>query len=142
MSLAALLIDHPFDDDEGLLHTVDLTVTAGQARSAARDVAAQLGPLDRVAEALPELLLRARDDDPAVRRLEVLERDDRGVRRVAATLRGVPLGRHPRPDVAELRERGVEERDVAVAADPVASGAPERTEHDDCGDVSTGEIDQ
>ena len=43
MNLASLLLDHPFADDEGLLHTIDRTVTAGEARSAARRVAAELG---------------------------------------------------------------------------------------------------
>ena len=42
MSLAALLLDHPFADDEGLLHTRDRTVTAGEARAEARATAARL----------------------------------------------------------------------------------------------------
>jgi long-chain acyl-CoA synthetase len=46
VSLASLLVDHPFADGDALLHTIDRTVTAGQARSAAREVAAQLGDLD------------------------------------------------------------------------------------------------
>jgi len=41
-NLSALLMDHPFSDEQGLLHTVDRTVTAGQARAAARAVAADL----------------------------------------------------------------------------------------------------
>ena len=45
MSLADLLMRHPFADDEGLLHTADRTVTAGEARAAARRVADNLGPL-------------------------------------------------------------------------------------------------
>jgi acyl-CoA synthetase (AMP-forming)/AMP-acid ligase II len=36
-------MDHPFGDDELLLHTVDRSVTAGEARAAARAVAADLG---------------------------------------------------------------------------------------------------
>lgn len=61
MSLAGLLLDHPFGDDEGLLHTADRTVTAGDARAAARLVAAELGPLDGQAVAVrlpngPELV--------------------------------------------------------------------------------------
>lgn len=44
--LAALLLEHPFADDEGLLHTVDRTVTAGEAKVAARRIAEELGPLD------------------------------------------------------------------------------------------------
>jgi long-chain acyl-CoA synthetase len=41
-NLSALLLDHPFPDDQGLLYTVDRTVTAGQARAATREVAADL----------------------------------------------------------------------------------------------------
>jgi acyl-CoA synthetase (AMP-forming)/AMP-acid ligase II len=59
--LAALLLEHPFGDDEGLLHTVDRTVTAGEAREAARRIAEGLGPLDGRAVAVqlpngPELV--------------------------------------------------------------------------------------
>jgi len=46
VNLAALLLDHPYGDGEGLLHTTDRTVTAGEARAAARRVAEQVGPLD------------------------------------------------------------------------------------------------
>ena len=42
MRLSDLLLRHPFADDEGLLHTVDETMTAGEARA-------------RVAELVPEL---------------------------------------------------------------------------------------
>ncbi|MCU1486242.1 MAG: AMP-dependent synthetase and ligase [Actinomycetia bacterium] len=61
MSLAALLMEHPFGDDEGLLHTVDRTVTAGEAREAARRIAEGLGPLGGRAVAVqlpngPELI--------------------------------------------------------------------------------------
>ena len=52
MNLAGLLLDHPFSDDEDLLHTVDRTITAGEARAAARLVAAELGPLDGTAVAV------------------------------------------------------------------------------------------
>ena len=45
MSLARLLLDHPFSDDEDLLHTIDRTETAGTARAAAQAVADRLGPL-------------------------------------------------------------------------------------------------
>ena len=38
-NLSALLMDHPFPDDQGLLYTVDRTVTAGEARAAAREAA-------------------------------------------------------------------------------------------------------
>jgi acyl-CoA synthetase (AMP-forming)/AMP-acid ligase II len=61
MTLASLLMEHPFGDDEGLLHTVDRTVTAGEARGAARDMAEVLGPLGGRAVAVqlpngPELI--------------------------------------------------------------------------------------
>lgn len=61
MTLASLLLEHPFGDDEGLLHTVDRTVTAGEARTAARAVAERLGELDGRAVAVqlpngPELV--------------------------------------------------------------------------------------
>ncbi|HEY4396577.1 MAG TPA: AMP-binding protein, partial [Acidimicrobiia bacterium] len=42
MSLAELLLSHPFDDDAPLLHTIDRAVTAGDARRAAATTATQL----------------------------------------------------------------------------------------------------
>ena len=42
MSLAALLVEHPFGDDEPLLHTVDHSVGAGEARRQAQAVARAL----------------------------------------------------------------------------------------------------
>ena len=42
MNLASLLVDHPYRDDEPLLHDVEHSLTAGQARSIARDTANQL----------------------------------------------------------------------------------------------------
>ncbi|MGZ4799255.1 MAG: class I adenylate-forming enzyme family protein [Acidimicrobiia bacterium] len=41
-SLASLLIDHPFADSEPLLHGPETMLTAGEARAAARGVAARL----------------------------------------------------------------------------------------------------
>jgi acyl-CoA synthetase (AMP-forming)/AMP-acid ligase II len=46
VTLASLLVDHPFGDDEDLLHTATRTVTAGEARAAAQRMAAELGPLE------------------------------------------------------------------------------------------------
>ena len=43
MTLASLLLEHPFADDEDLLHTIDRTVTKGEALAAARRIAEQLG---------------------------------------------------------------------------------------------------
>ena len=56
--LASLLMEHPFADDEGLLYTIDRSVTAGEARAAARALADELtglgvGPGSAVAVALP-----------------------------------------------------------------------------------------
>jgi long-chain acyl-CoA synthetase len=45
VTLSSLLVDHPFGDDEGLLHTADRTETAGAAKAAARRVAETLGEL-------------------------------------------------------------------------------------------------
>ena len=42
MNLADLLLDHPFRDDELLLHTAERSMTAGEARSSARRIAATL----------------------------------------------------------------------------------------------------
>ena len=56
--LASLLMEHPFADDEGLLFTIDRSLTAGEARAAARTLANELtrlgvGPGSAVAVALP-----------------------------------------------------------------------------------------
>ena len=45
MNLAELLLDHPSADDEPLLHTIDRTMTAGEARAAARATAAHLADI-------------------------------------------------------------------------------------------------
>lgn len=42
MSLASLLLEHPFADDELLLHSVTTSMSAGEARAEARAVAEQL----------------------------------------------------------------------------------------------------
>jgi long-chain acyl-CoA synthetase len=41
-NLAALLLEHPFADDDGLLFTIDQSITAGVARAKATSLAAQL----------------------------------------------------------------------------------------------------
>jgi acyl-CoA synthetase (AMP-forming)/AMP-acid ligase II len=58
MSLADLLIDHPFRDDQPLLCTIDHTIDAGAARAAARAAAARVidsgvAPGEAVAVQLP-----------------------------------------------------------------------------------------
>ena len=52
------------------------------------------------------------------------------------------VGRRPRPDVHQLVERGLEQRDVAVAADPVAARAPDAREQRDRGGVAAREVDE
>jgi acyl-CoA synthetase (AMP-forming)/AMP-acid ligase II len=58
-NLASLLIDHPFPDSVALIHTVDRSLTAGEARAAARAFAAslqaaQVKPGQAVAVQLPD----------------------------------------------------------------------------------------
>lgn len=55
MSLADLLLEHPFADEEGLLHTIDETMTAGQARARVAELVPGLavGPGQAVAVMLP-----------------------------------------------------------------------------------------
>jgi acyl-CoA synthetase (AMP-forming)/AMP-acid ligase II len=58
MSLADLLVSHPFGDDEPLLHTIDGCMTAGEARRSAAEVAERLRAVgvevgDAVAVQLP-----------------------------------------------------------------------------------------
>ena len=65
-----------------------------------------------------------------------------GVRRVAPARRDVAARRRPGAEVAELVQRGVEQRDVAVAADAVAPRAPEPGEHGDRRRVAAGEVDE
>ena len=43
LTLSSLLMDHPFGDADGLLHTAQRTVTAGEARAAAVELASTLG---------------------------------------------------------------------------------------------------
>src|SRR5437764_1157912 len=83
------------------------------------------------AEPGPDLLLRPRDDDPAVGGPEVLERDDRRVRRVGASRRDVAARGGPRADVHQLVLRRFEQRDITVAADAVTPRAPEACEDGD-----------
>src|SRR5437016_504664 len=42
MSLASLLLEHPFPDDEPLLHSATISISAGDARAEARKVSEQL----------------------------------------------------------------------------------------------------
>jgi long-chain acyl-CoA synthetase len=57
-SLASLLVEHPFADDEPLLHTASRSMTAGEARAASRELAerlaAHVGPGRAVAVRLPD----------------------------------------------------------------------------------------
>ena len=94
------------------------------AKSAKRGSAARSGR-PSASQSRSQNLLRARDDDPPVRGGKVLEGHHRRVGGLREALGLVAPGRHPRADVHELVQRRLEERDVAVAADPVAPGAPE-----------------
>src|SRR5207302_6282151 len=96
-------------------------------------IVGELGATDLDAERSPELLLRAGDDDPAVRGGEVLERHDRRVRGVRAAWRLVASRGSPRADITELGERCLEEGDVAVAADALPSRTPEAGDDRDRG---------
>src|SRR5262249_38466077 len=102
----------------------------------------ELGPSGGVAQPAPEVLLAARDGDPAGAGLERLEGDDGGVGRVLHAARLVAATGRPRADVGELGERGLEQREVAVAADAVATGAVHGGEGGERGDVAAGEVDQ
>ncbi len=55
MTLSALLLDHPFADDEGLLFTIDQSMTAGEARARVAELVPQLAiePGQAVAVMLP-----------------------------------------------------------------------------------------
>lgn len=55
MRLSSLLLEHPFADDEGLLFTVDESMTAGEARARVRELVPQLAvePGRAVAVMLP-----------------------------------------------------------------------------------------
>jgi long-chain acyl-CoA synthetase len=55
VDLSALLLDHPFADDEGLLHTAMQSMSAGEARARVRALAPELtvGPGRAVAVMLP-----------------------------------------------------------------------------------------
>ena len=55
MTLSALLLDHPFGDDQGLLFTIDQSMTAGEARARVRELVPQLPiePGQAVAVMLP-----------------------------------------------------------------------------------------
>ena len=72
---------------------VAVAVARGEVREALVGSRARAGRAPR--RALPELLLRAGDDDPAVGRREVLERHDRRVRRVAPPRRRVARASPP-----------------------------------------------
>jgi long-chain acyl-CoA synthetase len=55
VSLSALLLEHPFADDEGLLFTIDRSMTAGEARTRVHELVPQLAiePGQAVAVMLP-----------------------------------------------------------------------------------------
>ena len=105
-------------------------------------VVQQVGAADHLAEPLPEDLLRGADDEPPVGGLEVLERDDRRMRRVVTPRRHEAVGRRPRADVHQLVQGRLEQRDVAVAPHAVAPGAPDPRQQGDRGGIAAGEVDE
>src|SRR5438874_620818 len=80
-------------------------------------VLAQPGEPHALDQPLPELLLHAHDDDPAVARLEALAGDEALVRALREALRAPLAVERPDGHVVQHRDRRVEERDVEVAAD-------------------------
>ena len=107
-----------------------------------RELLGEVRSPDRAAEQRPELLLRTGDDDPAVRGLEVLERDDRRMRRVAPPRRDIAARGRPGADVHQLVQGRVEQRDVAVATDTVAACTPEAGQHGDRRRIAAGQVDE
>ena len=105
-------------------------------------VLVQLGPADHVAEPLPERLLRGADDDPAVGRPGSSGTGRSTGGRSSAPRRDVAVRRRPGADVHQLVQRRLEERDVAVAADAVAAGAPDARQEGDRRRVAAGEVDE
>ena len=97
-------------------------------------VLGEVGALEHDGEPLPELLLGAPHDEPAVGRLERLERHERRVGRVVRARRRVALGEVPRRGVGQQAHRGVVERQVAVGADAVAARGVDAGEQGDRGD--------
>ena len=69
---------------------------------------------------LEELVLRASDDDPAVCGLKVLERHETRMRRLPGAMGEMPPGQVPGCLVIQHAYRGLEQRDIAVHADPGA----------------------
>jgi long-chain acyl-CoA synthetase len=45
VNLASLLLEHPYRDGAGLIHTMEQTVTAGEAKAATRQIASTLGDM-------------------------------------------------------------------------------------------------
>ncbi len=114
---------------------------AGVHRCVAR-VGGQLGPAGGRRQPLPELLLRARDDDPAVGRRQVLERHDGRVGRPRRPLRLVPRAQVPRPRIRQHRDGGVEQADVAVHAGAVAPGGVHAGQQCHGRDQAAREVDE
>jgi hypothetical protein len=107
----------------------------GEAR-----IATDLGQLHRVHEALPELLLVAEDDDPAVARGKVLRGYQRLVAGVGHAI-GLPVAvQRPDREVGQHAHRGVEQRDVDVAPDAGALGVPQPGQQRGHRGVAAGEV--
>ena len=109
----------------------DVTVRVARREAGEALVVGESGLAEHVAEGAPERLLRAGDDEPSVRRLEGLERHERLVARVLHPTR-LPAARSgPGRHVGQEAERGLEEREVGVAAHAVTAGLPDTAEDRD-----------
>ena len=135
--LASLLMEHPFADDEGLLFTIDRSVTAGEARAAARTLADELrglgvGPGSAVAVVAAQRSRRRHHDDRGLaggRGVRAGEPALPGGRGRAGARRDRSRGHRPRRRCRAPRRRarvrprrGV--RDVDVGHDRRAEGDP------------------
>ena len=85
-------------------------------------VVRQLGMVDGLSQPLPELLLGAGNHDPAICRLEVLERNKGRVSAHRGPWSVVPLGQVPGAGIVQKAHGDVVEAEVAVHAPAVAPG--------------------
>src|SRR5437667_408755 len=104
-------------------------------------VVAQVCEPDALHQPLPELLLHAHDDDPAVARLEALAGDEALVRALRETLRAPVAVEGPDGHVVQHRDGRVEERDVEVTAYSGRAGAVEADHERQRGEDAAREVD-
>jgi hypothetical protein len=118
---------------------VAVAVAIGERREGR--VVSPLRALDDDGQPLPELLLGAAHDHPAVLGLEGLERHQRRVCGVAGADGGEARVEVPRGRVGQQAHRGVVETDVAVHADAVAPGGVDAREERDRRDEAAAVVD-